>query len=105
MFRILGWTSILGTATFAASALFGQGPKSDPLTVNVPAISNPYLAGMPDGTTARAGDRAPQQSPVLVECTLSHAVAVTFTALAARGATRFLTWPEETNRFTIEECR
>jgi len=45
MLRIFDWTSILGSATFAASALFGQIPKSDTLTVNVPATSNPYLAG------------------------------------------------------------
>ena len=84
MLHILGWTSILGAATFAAFALFGQKtPKSDMLTVNVPATSNPYLAGLPDGTKARVGDMAPQQSPVLVERTLSHAVAVTFAAVGA----------------------
>ncbi len=80
---IFGWTSILGTATFAASAVFGQALKSDTLTVNVPATSNPYLAGLPSGTKARVGDKAPQQSPVLVQRTLSHAVAVTFTAVGA----------------------
>jgi hypothetical protein len=35
-------------------------------TVTVPGTSNPKLAGMPDGTTASAGDEAPAQSPVLV---------------------------------------
>ena len=83
MRRIFGWTSVLGSATFAASALFGQIPKSDTLTVNVPATSNPYLAGLPSGTKARVGDKAPQHSPVLVQRTLSHAVAVTFTAVGA----------------------
>jgi hypothetical protein len=83
MLRIFDWTSILGSATFAASALFGQIPKSDTLTVNVPATSNPYLAGLPNGTKARVGDSAPQQSPVLVQRTLPHAVAVTFTAVGA----------------------
>ncbi len=48
----------------------------DKLTINVPATSNPYLAGMPNGTKARIGDSAPQQSPVLVQRTLAHAVAV-----------------------------
>jgi len=81
--RIFGWTSILGSATFAASVLFGQISKSDTLTVNVPATSNPYLAGLPNGTNSREGDRAPQESPVLVQRTLSHAVAVTFTAVGA----------------------
>ena len=83
MLRIFGWTSILGAAIFAASAVFGQAPKSDTLTVNVPATSNPYLAGLPSGTKARVGDSAPQQSPVLVQRALSHAVAVTFTAVGA----------------------
>ena len=83
MLRIFRWASSLGTATFAASSLFGQVLKSDTLTVNVPATSNPYLAGLPSGTKARVGDIAPQQSPVLVQRTLSHAVAVTFTAVGA----------------------
>jgi hypothetical protein len=81
--RIRAWTSLL-----AASALFGQTPKRDLLIVNVPATANPYLAGMPSGTKARVGDSAPQQSPVLVERTLSHAIAVTFAALGAVQHTR-----------------
>lgn len=83
MLRVIGWASILAAATFADSALFGATPKSDTLTVNVPATANPYLAGMPNGTKARMGDSAPQQSPVLVERTLSHAVAITFTVVGA----------------------
>ncbi len=75
--------AILAAAAFAASGLFGQALKSDTLTVNVPATANPYLAGMPNGTKARIGDSAPQQSPVLVERTLSHAVAVTFSAVGS----------------------
>jgi len=70
-------------AAVTAPALSAQALKSDTLTVNVPATSNPYLAGMPNGTGARVGDSAPQQSPVLVERTLSHAVAVTFSASGA----------------------
>lgn len=81
--RIFGWTSVLAASTFVAPALICQAPKPDTLTVNVPATSNPYLAGMPNGTKARVGDSAPQQSPVLVERTLSHAVAVTFRASGA----------------------
>jgi hypothetical protein len=71
-----------------AASLFGQAPNSDTLTVNVPATANPYLGGLPKGAKARVGDRAPQQSLVLVERTLSHAVAVTFTALGAVQHTR-----------------
>ena len=83
MLGFFDWTSVLATATVAASTLFGQNSKSDTLTVNVPATANPYLAGLPAGTEARMGDSSPQQSPVLVERTLSHAVAVTFTAVGA----------------------
>ena len=34
--------------------------------INVPGTSNPWLAGMPDGTPASSGDVAPTHSPVLV---------------------------------------
>ena len=34
--------------------------------ISVSGQSNPYLAGMPNGSTAMYGDRAPQQSPALV---------------------------------------
>lgn len=79
----LAWPSILGVTILTASALLSQAPKSDTLTINVPATANPYLAGLPSGTKARVGDSAPQQSPVLVPRSLSHAVAVTFTAVGA----------------------
>jgi len=51
-----------------------------PVMVRVPATSNPYLAGMPDGTRARREDRAPQQSPVLVPVSLQGVEAVRFRA-------------------------
>jgi hypothetical protein len=47
--------------TLACAARAGAGP-----IVSVPGTSNPWLAGMPDGTTADVGDVAPAQSPVLV---------------------------------------
>jgi hypothetical protein len=81
--RRLSWTFVLSAGIFTASRIFGQAPPSDTLTVNVPATANPYLAGMPNGTKARVGDSAPQQSPVLIQRTLSHAVAVTFRAVGA----------------------
>ena len=34
--------------------------------IQVPATANPWLAGMADGSTARRGDSAPEQSPVEV---------------------------------------
>jgi hypothetical protein len=36
------------------------------VTINVPGSSDPFLAGMPDGSTASIGDIAPDQSPVQV---------------------------------------
>jgi hypothetical protein len=40
-------------------------PAANAVTLVVPGTSNPYLAGMPNGSTA-SGDVAPGQSPVLV---------------------------------------
>jgi hypothetical protein len=79
---------IVCTAILWAAGVFAQGPEfhgrgPGSFTVNVPATASPYLAGMPPGTPSRMGDSAPQQSPVLVLGTLSHAVAVTFTAVGA----------------------
>jgi hypothetical protein len=46
----------------------------------VPGTSNPWLAGMPDGTTAYGDDVAPAQSPVLVSLTtLGSPAAMEFT--------------------------
>lgn len=49
------------------------------VSVTVPGTSNPYLAGMPKGTRADIDDRAPQQSPVLVQLP-ADAREVTFAA-------------------------
>jgi len=35
-------------------------------TITVPATADPWLAGMPNGTTADGGDVAPAESPVLI---------------------------------------
>lgn len=51
------------------------------ISVNVPGSSNPYLAGMPDGSTASNGDTAPDQSPVQVpSIVFSNTLSLTFTA-------------------------
>ena len=48
---------------------------------SVPGSANPYLAGMPNGSTCCSGDAAPAQSPVLVTgLTLTPGTALTFTA-------------------------
>jgi hypothetical protein len=39
--------------------------------VTVPGTSNPWLAGMPDGTEAAIGDAAPANSPILVNIKLT----------------------------------
>lgn len=47
---------------------------------SVPGSANPYLAGMPNGSTCCSGDTAPAQSPVLVSgLTLTPGSALTFT--------------------------
>lgn len=43
------------------------------INAQVNGTSNPYLAGMPNGTTASIGDSAPSQSPVLVPGLSLHA--------------------------------
>jgi hypothetical protein len=48
--------------TFLANGAFAE-------TVNVPARANPWLAGMTNGSTARRGDSAPDESPVPITAT------------------------------------
>ncbi|MFO0899886.1 MAG: Ig-like domain-containing protein [Pirellulales bacterium] len=42
-----------------------DGP-ADPAVAAIPGVSNPWLAGMPDGASASVFDHAPEQSPVSV---------------------------------------
>jgi hypothetical protein len=52
--------------------------------INVPGTSDPWLAGMPDGSTASAGDTAPTHSPVLVPgLSLSGGSTITFVVTGA----------------------
>jgi hypothetical protein len=51
----LGFVVTVGLSTATALA-----------QVSVPGTSNPYLSGMPNGSTCCGGDTAPAQSPVLV---------------------------------------
>jgi hypothetical protein len=39
---------------------------AQPINIVVPGTSDPWLAGMPDGTMASGSDVAPAQSPILV---------------------------------------
>ena len=57
-------------------------------TVTVPGTANPWLAGMPNGSTAAMGDSAPAQSPVLVNCisiTPGQLISVTVTGQVSNG--------------------
>jgi hypothetical protein len=58
---IVGWAgSLVLTVAFQNVILAAT------VSLFVPGSANPYLAGMPDGTSAPFGDSAPAQSPVLV---------------------------------------
>ena len=50
----------------STAALVGAAPAWAGSVVTVPGTADPYLAGMPNGSTASFGDVAPNQSPVLV---------------------------------------
>jgi len=50
----------------AIAVLFPCRSLSQTNIVRVSGMSNPYLAGMPDGSTASSGDTAPAQSPAQV---------------------------------------
>jgi hypothetical protein len=71
--------SAIWLGSLAAATLHAQ-TSGAVTTVRVPATSNPYLAGMPSGTKARVQDKAPEQSPVLIQLSLVNAAAVSFTA-------------------------
>ena len=55
------------SAMFMAVAVVVLIPLSAlAISISVPGTSDPWLAGMPNGSTASLGDTAPDQSPVLV---------------------------------------
>jgi hypothetical protein len=61
------------------SALLSMSATAQ-VVVTVPGTSDPYLAGMPNGSTCCSGDTAPAQSPVLVTgIALTPGTTVTFT--------------------------
>src|SRR6266567_3094880 len=83
MFRQVPASGVFTLVVGLAGPLLSAQTPGAVATVRVPATSNPYLAGMPRGTKARLEDRAPEQSPVLVQLSLIHGVAVSFTASGA----------------------
>jgi hypothetical protein len=59
----------------------GPAARANPVLLTVPGTSNPWLAGMPDGSPASITDFAPGQSPVLVTgLTLSPGLILEFSA-------------------------
>lgn len=65
----------------AALAMAFGGKVFAQVTVNVPGTSNPYLSGMPNGSTCCSGDSAPAQSPVLVAgFSVTPGTSITFSA-------------------------
>lgn len=85
---LLPYTGRGGLPLFLAlivATVSGLSPPSsqamaESIVVVVPGTSNPWLAGMPDGSTEQTGDIAPAQSPVLVPVILEPGTAITFTA-------------------------
>ncbi len=64
-----------GSTWYEVVAVFGSSSL-----ITVPGTSNPWLAGMPDGSMARGGDVAPDQSPVLAPTAITPGVALSFSA-------------------------
>ena len=67
--------------SFAAASAVVLGGASAAHAVAVPGTSDPWLAGMPGGSTASSGDTAPAEAPVLVPgVPLSAGEVLTFSA-------------------------
>ncbi len=76
----------LAASLLACLALSAPGARADLIPVFVPGTSDPWLAGMPAGSTAGLDDKAPAQSPVLVPgLKLTPGEALTFQALGKAG--------------------
>jgi len=73
-------TSFIGSLIIATGLGILVLPPSANAGVVVPGTSNPFLAGMPNGSTCCMGDSAPAESPVLVTgISLIPGTAITFT--------------------------
>jgi PEP-CTERM motif-containing protein len=59
----------------------GIATSAQATTITVPGTSNPWLAGMPNGTPARYGDVAPGQSPVEVAVTPGQWLVISATGM------------------------
>ena len=63
---LAAFTKSLSRLCLLIPVLFPCHSLSQTNVVRVSGMSNPYLAGMPDGSTASGGDTAPAQSPAQV---------------------------------------
>src|SRR5262249_31579183 len=75
--RFLRWASVaVALVVSLATPVFAQS-----VGVSVPGTANPYLSGLPNGTTCCSGDSAPAQSPVRVTgLPITPGSALTFSA-------------------------
>jgi hypothetical protein len=62
--------------------------------ITVPGTSDPWLAGMPDGSTASTTDSAPGQSPVLVGIAITSGMTLQWTASGLVGHPMDLAGPD-----------
>jgi hypothetical protein len=88
-------SALVGAVTL--SVLLGSVVTSQAMLIVVPGTSNPWLAGMPNGSTASFGDVAPFQSPVLVSgIDLTSASALRFfaTGLVSNGPGQTIDGPD-----------
>lgn len=70
----------LGIATASILLGFADPANSRADTLVVPGSADPWLAGMPDGSTASWEDVAPEQSPVLYLISSPQVVGISFSA-------------------------
>jgi hypothetical protein len=80
--RLFGRSFYVAWVIAIVAALFSAPVLAQPVVIpSVPGSSNPYLSGMPDGSTCCSGDSAPAQSPVQVTgLTLVPGSGLTFSA-------------------------
>lgn len=75
---------------FSSLALAGPAAAD----IAVPGTSDPWLAGMPAGSTASSGDSAPGQSPVMVPVVGGTTLSFAVTGLVSNGPCCALVGPD-----------
>lgn len=89
-------SAILCLISFHGS-LWAGNARPETVIVTVPGSANPWLAGMPAGSTANMGDVAPAQSPVeVLGLPIEGGASLTFfaTGLTAHGPAQPLVGPD-----------